>query len=254
MSEIDDEIRVARKCVRCGKILYVSMDDASHEASICESCRIGSLPIAEETPRRGGLFSRSRSVTSEVLLPSRAEKQEPAHEPATQGGAGGTDFDEMEIVRAGNVNPTFTATPDAPRYKVIVPVVIVLIIGALGLGFLLIREPAQLPDTPAGDRTAWLIDAMNDSRSTTLEAIQLNFSQSAVRQLGAPALLNQIRGWDHRHNAYRVGRIVDAEDRHRLVSLITTESMDWGELVVEVEEVEPHRIRSFTIGPADPPR
>lgn len=253
MTEID-EIRVARKCVRCGKILYVSMDDASHEASTCEMCRTGSLPVVPETPRRGGLFSRSKSVTADVKVPRPAEATAAAPGPAAASGDGQRDFDELQIVRAGNVKPTFTAEPQTPNYKLIIPIVIVLMIGALGLGFIIIKDPARLPDTPAGERTAWLIDAMNDSRSFTLDTIQTNFSQSASQELGATALLTEIRGWDNRHNAYRVERIVDDEDDHRLVTLITTESMDWGELTVEVEETEPHRIRSFTIGPANPPR
>jgi hypothetical protein len=258
VTEIDDEIRVARKCVRCGIMLYISMDDASRDAATCAVCRTGSLPAILEAPNRiqetskriGSLFSRSKADTAKVIDP----KPPPITDPEKPVPDGAADFDQLKIIRSGNVNPTFTAEKKKPQYKLIVPIVAVLLIAGLGLGFLIIREPPQLPATPAGVATAWLLDAMNDSQTIDTSTIHENFSESAIRETDDRALLARIRGWDQRNDAYVVGRVIDAEDRYRLITLITTESMDWGELIVEVEESAPHQIRQFSIEPADPPR
>ena len=246
-------------------MLYVPMDDASSQSSLCVACRNGSVPVVEDTPKRSGLFSRSKSVTAGAGLPKldgQASRSESVSALATARSTGRTesppegdlDFSQMEIVRGGNTDPTFTADGEKPKYKFIVPIVVILMVAGLALGAFLIREPTRLPATPAGERTAWLIDAMNDSRAVDVSAIHANFSASVIQESGDTTLLAQIREWDQRHSAYVVERIVDGDDRHRLVALITTEAMDWGELIVEVEDDDPHLIRSFSIGPGERPR
>ena len=250
MTKNDDEICVARKCVRCGTVLYVSMDDASGDASLCTTCRTGSLPVVQETPKRGGLFSRSKLVNAESEIPKAAPRTESSSPVAD----GEPNIDELEIVRAGTIKPSFTAESDAPKLRIIGPIVVVFLLAGLSLGILLTRERSRLPNTPAGERTAWLLEAMNDSRVIDIPSIHENFSESAIQETGGAGLLGQIRGWDQRHNAYVVGSVLEGDDPHRLVALITTEAMDWGELVVEVESASPHQILQFTIGPASAPR
>ncbi|MFT6398601.1 MAG: hypothetical protein ACJAYU_003360 [Bradymonadia bacterium] len=274
--EDSNELNVARQCARCGAVRYVSLEETTDAASLCKNCRTGNV-AAVPAQKRKNLFSRPESGAAAALRDSRksrfskaAVSKADAESPPqvvlnASGAAREVDAPEIstpdpaqqsglfEILRASAVAPTFTAERARPNLRIIIPMLVGFLVLALGIGAFLSRERTQIPETPAGERLEWLLLALNNSSQATAPVIQETFSAWAIDEFGSREIIAEIQAWDQRHGEYRLGRIVE-DERFRVVVLITTESMEWGELTLEVEPQSPNEIRRFTIGPADPPR
>ncbi len=269
---LQGDLNVARHCARCGAVRYVSIEETTDAGSLCLTCRTGNVPAPP--PKRRSKRSESSGVPAIAVairdsLRSRSVSGNSAASAAQEGtgvevassvvgttstaAEPGHASDDFRVVRAGGVAPTFTAERKPPNLRIIVPALLVCLTMALGIGAFLARDRTEIPNTPAGERLEWMMVALNDSSVATVPVIQEEFSAWAIEEFGSRGIIAEIRAWDQRHDEYRIGRISE-DERHRVVVLITTESMEWGELTIEVEARSPNEIRRFTIGPADPPR
>jgi hypothetical protein len=138
--------------------------------------------------------------------------------------------------------------------------VVILICSLIAWVFFQKNEARQtLPDTPAGEQLAWVIEALNGEANEMASAeIEQHFVTDSLSQAGqgdvgrgARLVLNELRFWEDQYAYYQFDQLVGRTTSSYLEAELATSVGETGVVGLEVEPDAPHRVISLWIRPLE---